>query len=756
MIQIGINKQLQELDGENRALQQEVVDLKKEKQDLEKLIPRQSFIDPKDAATALLQEEIAGLREKIVQKEQHAKKQREEIDRVFRENEEFKQELKDVSMDSKELEAQLAEAKESTSKKMEQKDETIAFMQTEMMRIMKEKQALDKKVRGRKLDNTELQLIQIQSKMMDNEEAEMIKIQSINAQLRQFDEENRLLEEKLKDTEYQMELQLKEKDSRILEIEEAIADLRWELKVRKEADYATLLKDRKERKKELDVTKKSLKKSQERIGDLEREIKEMETHQQDLERDVEELKKSLFSRDSGDYVSGLTRQIKSLKEHNMALDRKADVEISDAADALRQKGQEIAQLEQEINDLKNPAQAAVRGIFSKLTKKNVDVEANRSKNKTTGSVPGDTDTSEKPSQLDNDDATVDTGDGTSRSNGRQRGQVTKSGESQAVSENKLGNSRSHQGLTETKKEEVKPAPNILGMKSLWSAVASPFGGGSKQRIGLSHAEKKALNEKPINEGFESDDELDVKETKYPSGEKSNLDSKDEEQTIEDELKAIEDDLHSVKKDDSTIETEESKTSDEKVAKEDGASEVDVGDSDDNTQEASSQKEEVPESADENKNRNDAKDTEEATASRLEPKEEENTVADATAEESPAADNDESTEKKGPVQEGDECSAEVDAEHQDETIEKAWRDGSEHEAKDNWSADQKDSEQQDVDDWSAEERDGERQVVDDWSTDGSIDVDRTSDAGNNESAEEETDGDDPSNDVQNEAANVVIV
>jgi hypothetical protein len=55
MIQIGINKQLQELDGENWALQQEVVDLKKEKQDLEKLIPRQSFIDPKDAATALLQ-----------------------------------------------------------------------------------------------------------------------------------------------------------------------------------------------------------------------------------------------------------------------------------------------------------------------------------------------------------------------------------------------------------------------------------------------------------------------------------------------------------------------------------------------------------------------------------------------------------------------------------------------------------------------------------------------------------------------------
>jgi hypothetical protein len=51
-------------------------------------------------------------------------------------------------MDSKELEAQLAEAKESTSKKMEQKDETIAFMQTEMMRIMKEKR-LEERQRAR-------------------------------------------------------------------------------------------------------------------------------------------------------------------------------------------------------------------------------------------------------------------------------------------------------------------------------------------------------------------------------------------------------------------------------------------------------------------------------------------------------------------------------------------------------------------------------------------------------------------------------
>jgi hypothetical protein len=393
-IQIGINKQMAELDSENEKLRQEIEDLKEQKEssdeafretieDLRKQYTRLELASqrPDNEGGALgneytceLEAEIADLREKIVEQEEHSRRQKEEIALVFVENEELKQDLQERGVEIRNLEAKFSETKEANLKKMKQKDETISFMQTEMMRIMQEKQQTDKLLREKKVETAQSQvLLTPQQNPGVDEEVEKAKLQAINDQLRQLDEENRILEEKMKEIQYNNSIRLKEKQGIILDLQEELNDAKWELGARKEgADYITLLKDRKERKTELDKTRKMLKTAEEKIADLERENAEITSSKTDLEKEVETLNKSVISMDSGEYVSGLKRQIKSLKQHNMALERKLQVEAKDLQEQLRSRDTKIRILEHDIEKLKNPTRAALKGVFYSFGRKGTD------------------------------------------------------------------------------------------------------------------------------------------------------------------------------------------------------------------------------------------------------------------------------------------------------------------------------------------------------------------------------------------------
>ncbi|KAL3906690.1 MAG: hypothetical protein SGILL_009171 [Bacillariaceae sp.] len=272
VMQLGINKQLQELDDVNESLRrkieamneektsgeetfvQQVEDLRKENTRLRERVelashrPNTNGNAPSGEYVCELEEEIADLREKIVEHEEHSRRQKEEIALVFVENEEVKQDLKDRESELRDLEAQYSESKVVSTKKMTQKDETISFMQTEMMRIMQEKQKVDRVLREKKLTATENDLMSSNHGKGVDEEAEKAKLEAINAQLRQLDDENRTLEEKVTELQYNHSMRLKEKQAIILDLQDELNDAKWELGARKEgADYITLLKDRKEK-----------------------------------------------------------------------------------------------------------------------------------------------------------------------------------------------------------------------------------------------------------------------------------------------------------------------------------------------------------------------------------------------------------------------------------------------------------------------------------------------------------------------------
>ncbi|KAL3923733.1 MAG: hypothetical protein SGILL_001483 [Bacillariaceae sp.] len=398
-IQIGINKQLQELDDENESLrrrietvneekkssqekfEEQIADMRKENTRLNERIglasqrPGTDGEGPSVDYVCELEEEIADLREKMVEHEDHSRRQKEEIARVFVENEDIKQDLQERETELRDLETQFAESKEASGKKMKQKDETISFMQTEMMRIMQEKQKVDRILREKKLDATENDLMSSNHRKGVDEEAEKAKLEAINEQLRQLDDENRTLEEKLTDLQYNHSMRLKEKQAIILDLQEELNDAKWELGARKEgADYITLLKDRKERKRQLDKARKELKKSEERIMDLESENANLTNVKQDLEKEIASLNKNVDSMDSGEYVSGLKRQIKSLKQHNSALERKLQVEAREADEKLRLQEAKIRILEHDVEKLQNPTRTAIKSVFANFAKKEGDTE----------------------------------------------------------------------------------------------------------------------------------------------------------------------------------------------------------------------------------------------------------------------------------------------------------------------------------------------------------------------------------------------
>jgi len=380
-IQDGVKKEMTEMSISNEVLQKELDELKQQrnsddktsKQKIRSLKQQKNRLEASTrhlsrrnieiAADSLhstgsihdvleleLEVEIAELREKIVEKEEHSRRQKQDISNAFTEKEEFKQELQEREIELRDLETQLTTNKETSMKKMTQKDETITFMQTEMMKIMQEKQLLDKQVRGEKLDLAEKQWM---GHGVDEEE-ERARIEAVNVQLRNLDDENRELEDKLKELQYNNSLRLKENQGIILDLQEELSDAKWELGAReKGADYITLLKDRKERKRQLDKARKEAKISQERVSELER-------INSGLEREIDSLKKSVTSIDSSDHESGIKRQIKSLKQHNAVLEQKLEAETRE----LMHKDTKLKILEFKLERFENPAQTAIRGVFS--------------------------------------------------------------------------------------------------------------------------------------------------------------------------------------------------------------------------------------------------------------------------------------------------------------------------------------------------------------------------------------------------------
>lgn len=388
-IQASINIQLQELDSENLQLQQEVERLKEEKL----LLNSQNSNDANrvqhtasvgtdsgeaDGNSAELQKEIAELREQIVKKAQEMTRQRAETDRRLEEKEELKQELHELERDFKDLEGKIEAEKLNSKKKLAKLMETVVFMQHEIVRMMKQKQEAEAKERQRQFDEAEQSVTQMQktatvrSVQVGDDEAEMIRIQAINLQLRQLDDENQRLQTEFNDWQTKSTNKLKDRDANILKLDEELDDLKDEIGARKEADYVTLLKDRKERKQKLDKAKKDLKIVEDHAALLEQEVGDLRVYKRDAVADIEELKKSIVARDSEDYVSSLARQIKSLKEHNKVLERELETERGEYSEYVKQSEEKIAQVEKDLAEFKQRLiEQRVKGIPAALSSDDV-------------------------------------------------------------------------------------------------------------------------------------------------------------------------------------------------------------------------------------------------------------------------------------------------------------------------------------------------------------------------------------------------
>jgi hypothetical protein len=380
MIQVSINKQLQELDSENLQLQQEAERLKEEKLLLNAqnnngtkrerhIVSVEADSGETDGNSAELQKEIAELREQIVKKAQEMTRQRVETDRRLGEKEELKQELLELERDFKDLQGKIEAEKLNSKKKLAKKEETVVFMQNEIVRMMKQKQEADAKERQRQFDEAEQSVTKMQ---VGDDEAEMIRIQGINLQLRQLDDENQRLQTEFNDWQTKSTNKLKDRDANLLKLNEELDDLKDEIGARKEADYVTLLKDRKERKQKLNKAKKDLKLFEDRAALLEQEVGDLRVYKLDAEADIEELKKSIVARDSEDYVSSLARQIKSLKEHNKVLERELETEGEEYSEYVKQSEENIAQLEKDLAEFKQRLiRQRVKGIPAAISSDDV-------------------------------------------------------------------------------------------------------------------------------------------------------------------------------------------------------------------------------------------------------------------------------------------------------------------------------------------------------------------------------------------------
>jgi hypothetical protein len=173
----------------------------------------------------------------------------------------------------------------------------------------------------------------------------------------------------------------------------------------------------------------------------------------------------------------------------------------------------MSQLELELEDLKNPRKAAVRGLFA--FGKKTDMDANYSADGKNYSAHG--------------------------KNHSAHGKTTPRGKDAGSDEAQEKNTPTTVYVTENANTDSVVSqlsePRKLGMKSLWSVLASPLTPKSLRGFKIGdRPDKTPLKEAPIHEKDESDEE------ENRNSESASAGHRDDELSIEDELKAIENEI----------------------------------------------------------------------------------------------------------------------------------------------------------------------------------------------------------------------
>ncbi|CAJ1942242.1 unnamed protein product [Cylindrotheca closterium] len=194
-IQMGAEKQMQDLYDQNETLKRRVEALTLEQADIQH----------------------SDMHIQLKKKDEFALRQQKELEQAYQENYELKEDLADTSQKLKKAELQVREFKGSANKKTKQKDETIDFLQSEMVRLTMEKQQLDKVVQE-KINEVETLHFKFANVGQD-EEAEMLRIQAFTEQIRILDETNQGLQNKMKIMEEGYLKELQEKESSIQEMQ---------------------------------------------------------------------------------------------------------------------------------------------------------------------------------------------------------------------------------------------------------------------------------------------------------------------------------------------------------------------------------------------------------------------------------------------------------------------------------------------------------------------------------------------------------
>lgn len=194
-MQLGAEKQLQDLYEQNESLKRRVEALTLEQADIQH----------------------SDVHDQLRKKDEFAMRQQRELEQVYQENEELKEDLADISQKLKKAELQVREFKGSANKKTKQKEETIDFMQGEMVRLTMEKQQVEKELQEKV---QEIEALRVKFANFDqNEEAEMMRIAAFTEQIRVLDEDNQKLHAQMKDLQEFYEKELKEKEATIQEMQ---------------------------------------------------------------------------------------------------------------------------------------------------------------------------------------------------------------------------------------------------------------------------------------------------------------------------------------------------------------------------------------------------------------------------------------------------------------------------------------------------------------------------------------------------------
>ncbi len=379
IIQEGNNKQIQELYEEICRIKAEYTVVKEHKHVLGESIGEEG-IDLMNHATAGLCDENARLREAMVAKEQQCKTLRDEISVLKTAMAEHSRETTEFKLEITRLETIINETKATSPEKMTHQADPIAFLQKTIFRIRKDESEVEKNIHSREFLGEKETMKEDKctyKPVPEDEEQESAEIQAFfHDEIAALNSLNEELQKQLETARFQHEFEVKEKNTKILEMEEEIADCLRETRARNEADYLKLLEVSEQRKRECDAIEKDLQNSNQHATGFQCETKELIQNHDGLGND----NKSVVANDSDRYASGLKQQIRSLKQHNMTLERTIEVESFNMKEILRKKDAMIASLDKEIRELND-----VRVIYAFAscgdTAKDRDVAAVKSKAK---------------------------------------------------------------------------------------------------------------------------------------------------------------------------------------------------------------------------------------------------------------------------------------------------------------------------------------------------------------------------------------